>query len=146
MDNPTLCSEFQSLEELFTVTEYIVSDLEVFVCKLCGQQEYSNVNDAKHAMFSLATMAENVLSPNWDTSHKHIQKANVQAIIYKRSLEQHQDIPPPVWQGWKLINDAVDTLGIDWMQIQSAQKSTLEHSSCACKKCKYTVGEGDDKG
>ena len=61
---------------------------------------------------------------NRDSLHKHIQRANFQAAIYKRCLQQHADILSPVGHEWKMDNNA---LGIDWMD------SILELSSCIAR-------------
>ncbi|XP_038063921.1 uncharacterized protein LOC119734467 [Patiria miniata] len=142
VENPTLCAQFQLLGESFMVTDDQVTALEMFVCKLYAQHSYSRVNEARCAMFSMATKAENVMPPNRDALRKHIERANFQAAIYKRSLAQHPDIPSPVGHGWKMVDD---TLGIDWMDMESAQQSVLELTKCACSKSKCKVSEADDK-
>ena len=38
--NPALCAAFQALGKSYTVTEDMVSDLEVFICKFYGQKKY----------------------------------------------------------------------------------------------------------
>ena len=81
------------------------------------------------------------MPPNRDSLHKHIQRANFQAAIYKRCLQQDPDIPSPVGHWWKMNNNA---LGIDWMDMQPAQESILELSSCTCKKSRCRASKADD--
>uniref|UniRef100_UPI00358F76CE radixin-like n=1 Tax=Myxine glutinosa TaxID=7769 RepID=UPI00358F76CE len=83
------------LGESFSVTDELVSLLEDFVCKLYSQQEYSHVNDARYSMFSMATRNESVMPPNRDALIKHVQRANFQAAVCKRSFDNHPDIPSP---------------------------------------------------
>ena len=72
------------------------------------------------------------MPPNKDSLLKHIQRANFQSAIYKRSLQQRPDIPSPVDCSWKLHDD--NELEIDWMNMQPAQESILELSTCTCEK------------
>ena len=96
------------------------------MCSLYGQQDCNKVNEALYVLFSTASREEN---------------ANFQSAIYKRCLQQDPDIPSPVGHGWKMDNNA---LGIDWMDMQPAQESILELSSCTCKKSRCRASKADD--
>ncbi|KAJ8039233.1 hypothetical protein HOLleu_16883 [Holothuria leucospilota] len=78
------------------------------------------------------------MPPNADSLDKHILRANYQAAIHKRSLEQLPEIPSPVGHGWNIVNDQ---LIIDWMDLPPAPaKSILECVQCSCKKSKCQRG------
>ena len=79
--------------------------------------------------------------PNKDSLLEHIQRANFQSAIYKRSLQQRPDIPSPVDYGWKLHDNELE---IDGMNMQPAQESILELSTCTCKKSKCEVGHASN--
>ena len=111
------------------------------MCSLYGQQDCNKVNEALYVLFSTASREENAMPPNRDSFYKHIQLANFQSAIYKRCLQQDPDIPSPVGHWWKMNNNA---LGIDWMDMQPAQESILELSSCTCKKSRCRASKADD--
>ena len=90
--DPVFCSAFQLLGETFAVSEDTVATIEAFVCSLYGQKDCSKVNEARYILFSTANREENIMPPNKDSLLKHIQRANFQSAIYKRSL-QRPDIP-----------------------------------------------------
>ncbi|XP_030848031.1 uncharacterized protein LOC115918836 [Strongylocentrotus purpuratus] len=126
---------FQELGKAFTLTDDLVSTLEEFVCKLYGMKEISKVNEARYAFFSMATRQED-MPPNKDALMKHIQRANYQTAIWRRCLESQPDVPSPVGRGWQSVDGG---LRIDWMDMQPAQQSILELTSCKCKKSKCKV-------
>ena len=61
--------------------------------------------------------------PNKVTWYKHIQQANFQAAIHRRSLECRSDIPSPINHGWKIAGDAYE---VDWMTLPPAPETILE--------------------
>ena len=67
IDNPTPCAAFQTPSESITVIADMVS--EVCVYKLFVQKKYQKANDARYAMFTMATRADNVMPPNQDVLH-----------------------------------------------------------------------------
>ena len=139
--DPVFCSAFQLLGETFAVSEDTVATIEAFVCSLYGQKDCSKVNEALYILFSTANREENTMPPNKDSLHKDIQGANFQSAIYKRSLQQRLDIPSPVDYGWKIHDNELE---IDWMNMQPAQESILELSTCTCKKAKCEVGHASN--
>ena len=122
-------------------SEDTVATIEAFVCSLYGQKDCSEVNEARYILFSTANREENTMPPNKDSLLKQMQCANFQAAIYKRSLQQRPDIPSPVDYGWKLHDNELE---IDWMNMQPAQESILELSTCTCKKSKCEVGHANN--
>ena len=70
-----------------------------------GGKKVSNVNDARYDMFRLGIHAEESLPPNKDSLVKHILRANYQACIFRRCLEQMPEFPPQMeWDGsWKKL-------------------------------------------
>ena len=139
---PKFTKAFQELGKSFTLTDDLISTLEDFVCKLYGMNKISTVNEARYALFSMATRQEDIMPPNKDALMKHIQRANYQTAIWRRCLESQPDVPSPVGQGWKLVDGG---LGIDWMDMQPAQQSILELTSCKCNKSKCKVPGADDQ-
>ena len=62
------------------------------------------------------------------------------ASVWRRSLEQIQDLPGPVGSGWQLADNG--TLEIDWCDLPPAPESILKTIQCACKNS----GCGSAKG
>ena len=119
------------------MSEDTVATIEAFVCSLYGQKDCSKVYEARYTLFSTANREENTMPPKKDLLLKHIQCTNFQSAIHKCSLQKHCDIPSPVDCGWKLHNNELE---IDWMNMQPAQETILELSTCTCKKSKCKVG------
>lgn len=143
MKHPQCLSGFQALGESTELADTTVTALEEFVRKLYSQTGCKDVNSACYQMFSVSGRAENVMPPNHDALYKHVQRANYQAAIFKRCMEQHPDIPSPVGNGWKMEDDNI--LGIDWMDMEPAEQSILELTACSCKKSKCKFGEANDQ-
>ena len=61
----------------------------------------------------------------------HIMRANYQAAIYKRALEQFGGVPSPHGKGWQVKDGDID---IHWMTLPPAPDSIIEFVNCACKK------------
>ena len=81
------------------------------------------------------------MPPNHDSLIKHIPRANFQASIHKRSLLQHQNLPSPEGNGWKMDDGE---LAIDWMDLAPAPDSIIELAFCKCKGTKCTPPDADD--
>lgn len=118
------------------VSEDLFKGIQTFVCHLYGQVGCEDVNLAKYNLFDLGKHSDDVLPPTQDTLKKHALRANYQAAIWRRSLEQLQHLPNPVSHGpydhgWKLAEDG--TLSIDWCDLPTAPESVLKTVQYACK-------------
>ena len=74
-----LCQAFKDLGERFDLQPDIAAALEVFVCRLYGQQNITAVNEARYNMFRLQRKSEINMPPNQDALREHIKRANYQA-------------------------------------------------------------------
>ncbi len=82
-------------------------------------------------LFRLGKHSEELFPPTNDSLGKHILRANYQAAIWRRSLEQAQDLPGPVGNGWQLSDDGA--LEIYWCDLPCAPESVLMTVQCSCK-------------
>lgn len=75
------------------------------------------------------------LPPCEDCLNQHNKRANYQAAILKRCLDNFSEIPQTEGHGWMLDEDG--TLNIKWMTGAPAPEAVLELLSCSCiKSCK----------
>ena len=130
LSNRDHCTTFKQLGTSFTITEELYDSVEAFTCELYDRKGLKEVNTARWQMFKTGKCVERSLPPNKDSLKLHIQRANYQAAIYRRSLETQPDIPPPMQHGWSIEGES---FAIKWMTLPPAPKSLLELVHCQCK-------------
>ena len=97
------------------------------------------LNELRYVMFCAKTGASATdsghLPPCQDCFQQHVKRANYQAAIWKRSLENFPEIPRPYEDhGWILGEDS--NLEISWMTGSPAPETVLSLLSCDCsRKC-----------
>ena len=70
---------------------------------------------------------------------KHALKANYQAGIWRRCLEQDTHIPNPVGREWTLDGGQLD---VHWMNGQPAPQAILDMLACNCTRtCQLPSGD-----
>ena len=82
-----------SLETEFSFDEQFENEVEVAVCKLYKAKNETSVNVLCYSMFRLGKFSDSSLQPNKDCLVKHIQRANYQAAVWKRSTSCNIDAP-----------------------------------------------------
>lgn len=116
----------------FDTSLEVQQSCEKFVCKLYGVKHTSDVNEARYQMFcSKASQAEQ-LPPTKDALERHTTRANYQAAVWRRSLQQRIASPSPVGRGW-LDDGEGDGLKIDWMLNTALPRDLLLLVNCGCK-------------
>jgi 5'-3' exonuclease len=113
------------------LSENLFNEVQKYVCHLYGQADCIDVNTARYNLFRLGKHSDELLPPTKDSLKKHVMRANYQAAVWRRSLEQLQDLPTPVGKGWKLSEDG--TLTIDWCDLPPAPDTILKTVQCSCK-------------
>ena len=122
------------------LSENLFNEVQKYVCHLYGQADCIDVNTARYNLFRLGKHSDELLPPTKDSLKKQVMRANYQAAVWRRSLEQLQDLPTPVGKGWKLTEDG--TLAIDLCDLPPAPDTILKTVQCSCK----TRGCGSAKG
>lgn len=103
---------------------------EKFVCHLYGYGELDSVNDVRLKMFLKGKYSLDSLPPTGDSLFFHLQRANYQSYIWKRSLLSEVQAPSPDGHGWTLESGKLrPTL----MSLQSVPKECRQMVSCSCK-------------
>ena len=113
--------------------------IQEFTCKLySSNNSLGDVNKLRYEMFRIrkGVLESGQLPPCLNTLEQHTLRANYQAAIWRRSLENNPDIPDPTdGHGWVLDED--NTLSIRWMTSQPAPQEVLGLMSCKCScSCK----------
>ena len=126
------CGAFINLGKEFTTDTDTAKLLEVFVCRMYGV-ETESANEARYRLFCMKSACEQALPPTSDALSLHIERANYQAAIHRRSLDQYISPPDPVGHGWMLEEGE---LKINWMRDPPAPPEILKQVNCSCKKSK----------
>ncbi|KAF1383684.1 hypothetical protein PFLUV_G00134400 [Perca fluviatilis] len=138
LSNQEHCNTFQRIDTTFTVTPDLYEAVEAFTCELYDVKDVKSVNQARWHMFRSGKCLERSLPPNQDSLQQHIQRANYQAAIHRRSLQKRPEIPPPVQHGWRMEGEH---LVVHWMILPPAPQSVLELVHCQCKILKCVGGK-----
>lgn len=116
----------------------VMPDLEKFICELYGKKDESSVNDLRYELFQQKYKIDSTLPPNKDSLENHAKRANYQACIHHRCLDQSISAPSPEGHGWVIQNGV---LNIVWNNLPFAPDSLLKHISCSCKKTGCSRGK-----
>lgn len=132
---------FSKLGSEWTLSNEIIKGLEQFTCALYSSNlSTEGLNELRYHLFCLnqGEIEGHQLPPCFDAFKKHGMRANYQAAVWKRSLQNHPNTPTPVGNGWKIIETENNrTLAIDWMDGLPAPHALLDLLSCQCRKsCK----------
>ena len=91
-------------------------------------------------MFCQKKQRNDGLPPTSDSIRLHITRANYQVMVWKRSLQAFQDLPPPTGNGWELEDGCLKPVlmsqdaapeGLGELIVCKCQKSSCKSSSCA---------------
>ena len=131
---------FFRLGEEWDLSPQLLNELEAFTCLLYAPKGSAvKVNDLRYNLFCAkkGEIESHQLPPCRDCLEKHAQRANYQAGIWKRCLEQDPQVPSPVGRGWKIeTEEGVEQLVVHWMEGQPAPDAVLDLLACTCpKKC-----------
>lgn len=129
---------FSTVGDSWTVREETLNDLEKFTCQLYLKgSKIERVNEARYLLFRSKQGAVNSvqLPPCQDCFNQHVLRANYQAAIWKRCLENYPEIADPQESGWTI--DEAGKITIKWMVGLPAPEIVLELLSCTCSRsCK----------
>ena len=132
---------FVQLGETWTLSHDMHTQLERFVCKLYATEPGTlDTDELRYNLFCArkGEIESHQLPPCKDRLMKHSLRANYQAAIWRRSLENNPQIPNPVGIGWQLEKCAgKQHLVIDWIGRSPAPEAVLDLLSCKCtRSCK----------
>ena len=129
---------FSELGKSWDTSNDLLMKTERLTCQLyVPTTQISEVNTLRYKMFCAkrAQVESSQLPPCQDCLYRHISRANYQAAVWRRCLENDPSEPNPVDHGWTTTNDG--KLSIDWMHGPPAPEAVLELLSCVCvRSCK----------
>ena len=103
--NREIQNTFLQLGQMWDLSRELMDILEAFTCRLYAPKSSSTkVNDLRYDIFCAkrGEIESHQLPPCWDCLVKHAQRANYQAAIWRRCLEQDPEVPSSVGRGWKI--------------------------------------------
>ena len=139
------CDEFQEVFSLLG-REWTIEDelglfckIEKFACIMYSRSaKCTIVNDLRYEIFRLRNgdVSSGQLPPCKDALWQHTKRANYQAAIWRRSLQNVPTIPDATdGHGWKLDGDL--QIFIEWITGAPAPDIVLSLMSCKCaRSCK----------
>jgi hypothetical protein len=104
MNNREIQNTFIELGQEWDLSPELMNKLEAFTCLLYAPKASSTkINDLRYHLFCAkkGEIESHQLPPCRDCLVKHAQRANYQAGIWRRCLEQDPQVPSPVGRGWK---------------------------------------------
>ena len=109
---------------------------EAFTCFLYAPKtSTTNINDLGYHLFCAkkGEIESHQLPPCRDCLVNHAKRANYQAGIWRKRLEQDPQVPSPIGRGWKV---EAEQLAVHWMDGQPAPSAILDLLVCNCtRKC-----------
>ena len=129
--SPEFQDAFSRLGKDWIPDEKVQVTLEKFVCALYGQGMCADVNSARYNLFCMGIVNDRLFPPTQDCLQQHTLRANYQAAIHRRCLQNEIDAPSPVGNGWELENGQ---LVFTWMTNAIAPDKLLSVITCKCKK------------
>lgn len=128
---------FQQIGMQWELTDELFAKLQEFTCMMYSSTPgTSDVNELRYRLFCAkkGKLDSNQLPPCADCLKKHSLRANYQAAIWRRSLQNCPQVPSPIGHGWVQEDGK---LVIKWMNGEPAPTAVLEFLSCSCaRSCK----------
>lgn len=131
---------FFELGQEWDLSPELMDKLEAFTCLMyVPKTPTTEINDLRYQLFCAkkGKIESHQLPPCKDCLTKHAQRANYQAAIWRRCLEQDPRVPSPIGRGWKMEREEEsEQLVVHWMEGQPAPDAVLDLLACSCtKKC-----------
>ncbi|KAI8521965.1 hypothetical protein Bbelb_017190 [Branchiostoma belcheri] len=128
---------FQQLGESWMVSpdSELFDKIQRFTCEMyVPSTPVTDVNEMRHHLFlaKKGNVESSALPPCQTSLHLHVQRANYQAGVWRRCLQNHPRVPSPVESGWEMDED--DNISITWLQSPPAPAAVLELLTCNCSR------------
>ncbi len=134
LDEQEFETAMKDLGSQWEIAPKTLEGLEKFVCRMySSKSKVSKVNELRYHIFKAkkGDVESGQLPPCNDTFVQHALRANYQAAIWRRCLENFPEIPLARYHGWTMEDGH---LTIKWMSGKPAPQAVLQLLACACKK------------
>ena len=113
------------------VSDKVARDAEAFICQIYKFTNTTSVDDIRVALFCKGK-AQEMMPPTSDTLRLHTERANYQALIWRKAHEPKPDIAEPLdLGGWKVVEGKLRPV---LMTLPPVPKSCRDIIFCGCKK------------
>jgi len=127
---------FTSLGSQWDLSSEVFNTIQEFTCKLYSRNsKVHEVNELRYDIFRChrGEIDSAQLPPCENTLLQHTRRANYQAAIWRRSLDNSPAIPDPTeGHGWAKCQDG--SLMINWMTTSPAPEMVIDLISCRCTR------------
>lgn len=106
---------------------------EAFICDLYPSYKKSPkaAYELRYIILCQKKPNSEALPPTSDSLRQHINRANYQTHIWRKSLDALLELSSPEWRGWQKEDDELTS---KLMSKDPAPTSLLELTTCTCKK------------
>ncbi|XP_031571103.1 uncharacterized protein LOC116305346 [Actinia tenebrosa] len=111
-----------------------IQSCESFICSMytTSKKAGTMADEVRYWMFCQKHQSSERLPPTSNSLRHHIQRANYQSYVWKRSLQSVQELPSPsANNGWKEVDGNLEP---ELMSKDPAPQSLLELTTCRCNK------------
>lgn len=115
------------------VDEETAKKCEAFICDLYPSYKKSpkTADELRYIIFCQKKPNSEALPPTSDSLRQHINRANYQTHIWRKSLDALLELPSPEGRGWQKEDDELTP---KLMSKDPAPTSLLDLTTCTCKK------------
>ena len=135
-NNPQLRNTFVHLGQQWSISDELFNSIQEFTCQLyCRNTKAKRVNQLRYDMFCAKKgyVSSGQLPPCEDALFQHTKRANYQAAIWRRSLQNIIELPGPTnGHGWHLHDGCIHIL---WLTKAPAPEIILSMTACKCPLC-----------
>ena len=104
---------------------------EKLICALYSKDARSTADETRYFLFCQKQKQNENLPPTSNSLGHHMERANFQAFVWKKSLCAIQNLPSPTGHGWELVNGIITPI---LMSKELAPSAIIELIVCKCKK------------
>ena len=126
---------FVLLGQQWSVSDELFDAIQEFTCSMyCRNTKAKGVNELRYDIFCAkkGDVSSGQLPPCKDALLQHTKRANYQAAIWRRSLQNTPDIPEPTeGHGWHLSDGDI---AISWLTGAPAPEIVLSLMACKCPR------------
>ena len=138
VSDETYQQAFNSLGTSWEVSQELFQQIQAITCRMyLSSTNTTEVNKLRYQLFCAkrGEIESSQLPPCEDCLFMHTLRANYQAAIWRRSLQNKPIVPECIGLGWTIDEDG--KLSVDWMRGSPAPDAVLQMLSCKCvRSCK----------